>query len=228
MTTTAAALLQRFSVHGCFYRRSLSGVTRELRSHMEIFEASLAWPDVVDAGPDLVAVMMNPGASRPTEPLSADGWARAVPDRTQYQLMKLALYAQSKGLPIRHIRVINLSDLRTPKSSELFAILQTLTDDCHSMFSPRRRSELDRALGGPRVPVLRAWGLAAPLADLARLCVSATSNRRVLGLTDDGLRYRHPLPQRTDLQRTWLSQLGAQLDAWEGRSMLASSSKGAR
>ena len=228
MTTTAAALLQRFSVYGRFYQKSLSGETRELRSHLEIFETNLAWSEIVDAEPDLVAVMMNPGASRPTEPLSADGWARAVPDRTQYQLMKLALHAQSRGMPIHHVRVINLSDLRTPKSSELFTTLQTLKDDRHSMFSSRRQVELDRALGGPDVPLLRAWGLAAPLSNLAQLCLSATSKRRVLGLTDDGLRYRHPLPQRADLQQAWLSQLCGQIDAWQGRANPASSSKGAR
>lgn len=225
MTLTAAALLQRFSVYGHFYQESFGGERRELRSRLEIFEASSAWPGIVDADADLVAIMMNPGASRPSAPLGADGWAPAVPDRTQYQLMKLALYGQSRGLPIRHVRVINLSDIRTPKSGELFTTLQTLADDRHSMFSPRRHLELARALGGPAVPVLRAWGLASQLTELATQCVNLTSNRRVLGLTDDGLRYRHPLPQRADLQQAWLAQACAQLEARGLRSNPVGASK---
>jgi hypothetical protein len=214
MTPTAADLRQRFSVYGRFYNQRFDGSAYELRSHLEIFEPKATWPEVIDADADLVAVMMNPGASRPTAPPDARGWAPAVPDRTQYQLMKLALYARSRGRPIGHIRVINLSDLRTPKSHELFAVMRALTDDRHSLFSSQRRDELDRALGAPGVPVLCAWGLAAPLKMLARSCLTLTKARKVLGLTDNGLQYRHPLPQRADLQQAWLAQLCAQIDAW--------------
>lgn len=211
MSWTAAELLQRFAVYGRFYRASFNGQPFELRSHLEIFEPEIGWPDACAANADLVAVMMNPGASRPTAPLNSDGWAPAIPDRTQYQLMKLALNARGKGVVIRHIRVINLSDLRTPKSAELFAALDRLSNDGHSLFSNRRESELRRALGPGHVPVLRAWGLAAPLEPLAGLCVAATARRKVLGLTDNGLHYRHPLPQRADLQLAWLERVGAQI-----------------
>jgi hypothetical protein len=214
MSATAADLLQRFAVFGRFYRAHLDGRAFELRSHLEMFEPASLWPRPVETDADLVAVMMNPGASRPTAEPDAQGWAPAVPDRTQYQLMKLALHAQSKGIAIRHIRVINLSDLRTPKSAELFDTLSTLSDDSHSVFSPARRNELERALGAPSVPVLRAWGLAAPLKRLAQTCVDLTASRRVLGLTDNGLQYRHPLPQRADFQQAWLVHLCGQIDAW--------------
>ncbi len=214
MTPTADDLRKRFSVHGRFYRRRFDGRAFELRSHLEIFEQKAEWRGVVAADADLVAIMMNPGASRPTSPPDHDGWASAVPDRTQYQLMKLALYASSKGRPIRHIRVINLSDLRTPKSGELFAIMRTLSDDRHSVFSPQRRDELDRALGAPEVPLLLAWGLAEQLRALARSCIALTGRRKVLGLTDNGLQYRHPLPQRADMQQAWLAKIRAQIDAW--------------
>jgi hypothetical protein len=211
MSWAAAELLQRFAVHGRFYRASFNGQLFELRSHLEIFEHDIPWQDACAANADLVAVMMNPGASRPTAPLDSDGWAAAVPDRTQYQLMKLALNARDNGVVIRHIRVINLSDLRTPKSAELFATMDRLSDDGHSLFSKRREAELRKALGPDHVPVLRAWGLAAPLKPLAEICVATTSARRVLGLTDNGLLYRHPLPQRADLQLAWLTQLSAQI-----------------
>jgi hypothetical protein len=126
--------------------------------------------------------------------------------------MKLALHAQQAGWALRHIRVINLSDLRTPKSADLFALLATLAGDRHSIFSPRRADELAHALGPAPVPVLRAWGMAKALQPLARAAVLATGTRRVLGLTDDGLCYRHPLPQRADLQQAWLEAMGRQVE----------------
>ncbi|WP_119355312.1 hypothetical protein [Azohydromonas sediminis] len=209
--SAAAELLARFAVHGRYYDAEFDGRRFALRSHLEIVERGLD-PVAARARPaDLVAVMMNPGSSRPLADLDAEGWAPALPDRTQYQLMRLALRAQAQGWALRHIRVINLSDLRTPKSAELFAALAVLADDRHSIFSPARAEELARALGPAQVPVLRAWGLGRELAPLASKAIAATSSRRVLGLTDREPFYRHPLPQRTDLQLAWLDAMTRQL-----------------
>lgn len=213
MSWTAELLRARFAVHGRFYEADLGGQRWALRSHLEIFDPSLTWPDVARADADLVAVMMNPGASRPLAPPDAGGWAPAVPDRTQYQLMKLALGASASGWPIRHIRVINLSDLRTPKSTVLFEAIDGLADDRHSMFSPSRTAELRQALGSGRAPVLRAWGMAKQLRPLVALALPTLKNEVKLGLTDDGVAFRHPLPQRADLQARWLLEVGAQMDA---------------
>lgn len=211
MTLTAQALLERFEVFGRFYEAELDGRVLPMRSHLEIIErGSYSEPPSARAA-DLVAVMMNPGASRPLTTPDQRGWAPAVPDRTQYQLMKLALHAQSAGWRLRHIRVINLSDLRTPKSAELFKALMTLRDDRHSIFAASRQAELLATLG-PRTPILRAWGLGEALEPWARRAIAGTASGRVLGLTDDGVRYRHPLPQRADLQHQWLAQMGSQVE----------------
>jgi hypothetical protein len=211
---SAEALRERFAVYGRFYEANFGGRMFELRSHLEIFERDLHWPQVVSAPADLVAVMMNPGGSRPLDQTDREGWALTMPDRTQYQLMKLALRAQAMGRSVRHIRVINLSDLRTPKSAELFTTLVALADDRHSMFSPGRSAELYTALGGTRRSrLLRAWGLAKELQPLAECAVAATSDSEVLGLTDNGLGYRHPLPQRADFQKRWLDQMATQIAA---------------
>jgi hypothetical protein len=212
---TARQLLERFAVHGRFYERQVDGETHRLRSHLEIFDhAALAWPVARAAPADLVAVMMNPGGSRPLHEPDVDGWAEAVPDRTQYQLMKLALAASAaRARPIRHIRVINLSDLRTPKSAELFAALGR-TGGWHSLFDPARADELRQALGAPGTPVLRAWGMSRQLNGLAAQAIRALRAHPALGLTEDGLAYRHPLPQRADLQGAWLAQMTAQLEAF--------------
>lgn len=209
--SAAVGLLARFAVHGRYYDAELDGRRFALRSHLEIVERGLD-PVSARARPaDLVAVMMNPGGSRPLAEPDADGWAEALPDRTQYQLMRLALRAQAAGWALRHIRVINLSDLRTPKSAELFATLAVLADDRHSIFSPARADELARALGPSRVPVLRAWGMARDLAPLASRAMAATASHKVLGLTDKEPFYRHPLPQRADLQQAWLDAMARQL-----------------
>ena len=209
--TTAQSLLERFAVFGRYCEAELDGRLWPLRSHLEIIERGVDAATAMQGDADLVAVMMNPGASRPLAELDAQGWAPALPDRTQYQLMKLALEAQSMGWPLRHIRVINLSDLRTPKSAALFEALATLRDDRHSLFSAARRAELERALGATPVPVLRAWGLGRALDGLARCAVVATAPHKVLGLTDNDLHYRHPLPQRADFQREWLERMRGQL-----------------
>lgn len=213
MTLSAEALRERFAVHGRFYEADFGAARFALRSHLEIFERSMSWPQAAGARADLVAVMMNPGGSRALDEPDSNGWALTLPDRTQYQLMKLALRAQASGHPVRHIRVINLSDLRTPKSAELFAALATLRDDDrHSLFSTQRRAELHQALGGERpAPVLRAWGLARQLTGLAGKAVAATNHCRVLGLTHNGLAYRHPLPQRADFQQRWLIDMAEQM-----------------
>jgi hypothetical protein len=210
---SADALRERFAVHGRFYEATLDGRSFALRSHLELFESHLGWRDAVAADADLVAVMMNPGASRPLAEPDAEGWAPAVPDRTQYQLMKLALHAQQRGWALRHIRVLNLSDLRTPKSAALFETLATLADDRHSIFSPRRRGELHKALGAAATPVLRAWGMSPQLKPLVALAIPALGANRVLGLTDNEIQYRHPLPQRADFQLRWLADMCAQVDA---------------
>ena len=211
----AASLRQRFDVHGRYYDCVLGSgdATCRLpaRSHLEIFERSLSPREAIERPADLVAVMMNPGGSRPLSTPDANGWAPALPDRTQYQLMKLALRAQALGLAWRHIRVVNLSDLRAPKSATLFATLAEIDDDRHSLFSAARRAELSLALGSRPGPVLRAWGLAPQLAPLATRAVSLTDEMQVLGLTSTGSGYRHPLPQRADLQAQWLDAVGAQV-----------------
>ncbi len=206
---SASQLLQRFAVWGRFYERRVDGRDHALRSHLEVFEHDLPWEQVRDGVPDLVAVMMNPGGSRPLAAADAQGWAPAVPDRTQYQLMKLALSAQATALPIRHVRVINLSDLRTPKSAQLFEALATI-GGWHSIFDPARGAELEQALGSPQTPVLRAWGLSPHLRPLADAALHALAGRSLLGLSDNGRAFRHPLPQRADLQRDWLDRMAAQ------------------
>ena len=96
--------------------------------------------------------MMNPGSSRPLVEVNNRIHARAIyelpislvptkPDTTQYQVMRLMHFREW-----RHVRVLNLSDLRSPKSTEFIKLFQRLEAasnfDSHSVFSDARTAEL--------------------------------------------------------------------------------------
>jgi hypothetical protein len=192
-------------VWGCYQEVPLEGERWPMRSRLEIFRHGLEPEHAIRGVPDVVAVMMNPGGSRPLCEPDPRGWCVAWPDRTQHQLMRLADRLAVHGVRWDHLRVLNLSDLRTPRSAELMAWLDRLSTDRHSLFSEVRSSERQDALGPATVPVLAAWGLGARLRPWARRALTVLEGRTVLGLTVDRVGYRHPLPQRFDLQQAWLT-----------------------
>jgi len=218
----AEALLQQFAVFGRYYQRRIAGVEESLRDRLEIVPRQWALADMLASAPDLLVIMMNPGASRPLDALwdgahggaDAHGFVAALPDRTQYQIMRLLLVAQQQGRTWRHARILNLSDLRTPKSSIFIDKLNLYkSDDSHSLFSEARQLDCQLALGAGAAPVLCAWGLSPHFVPLAQRALRAVAGRRVLGLSADGVLFRHPLPQRHDLQVQWLAQMVAQVVA---------------
>ena len=215
MRLTASQLLGIFGVYGRFYERRIAGVPEQLRDRLEI--APIEWPlrDVITKEPDLLVIMMNPGASRPLDALWStggdSGFVTTQPDRTQYQIMHLLLEAQKGGLPWQHARVVNLSDLRTPKSTIFLEKLNRYeNDDSHSLFSATRLGERDALFRCWNTPVLCAWGMSPKFGPLATLALAAARGHPLLGLSANGLAYRHPLPQRYDLQLQWLNQVADQ------------------
>jgi len=222
LRATSAQLLARWAVYGHYYRARIGpgpdAPMEDLRDRLEI--APHDWPlaEVDAREPDLLVIMMNPGASRPLQALwdgdGPDGLVPAMPDRTQYQIMRLLLAAQSAGLPWRHARVFTLSDLRTPKSAEMLAKLDFYgPQDIHSLFSFARQPECARWFAFHATPVLCGWGLNPGLADLAARALRAAAGHPLLGLSDDGLRFRHPLPQTQSLQQQWLRAMVEQIGA---------------
>lgn len=214
----ATELLNRFAVYGRFYERTIAGMPEQLRDRLEIAPHGMPLCDVMRRDPDLLVVMMNPGGSRPLNslrvPVAAEGFAAAQPDRTQYQIMRCLLRAQAMGLNWQHARVLNLSDLRTPKSAVFVQKLQDYAqDDRHSVFSQARLAERQALFGRLSIPILLGWGLNAAFVDLAGKALAAAQGHPLLGLSDDGVRYRHPLPQRHDFQVMWLDQMAVQIRA---------------
>lgn len=209
----ASELLTRFQVWGRFYEATIAGVPERLRSHLELFPVDWTPARAIDAPADLVVVMMNPGSSVPLPSMESHrDFVPTRPDNTQYQILRLLLRAQAKGQAWQHARVLNLSDLRTPKSAELFTKLtQYAADNQHSVFSPGRQAELAVALGPANTPVLRAWGLNPALSPWAEKALSVLDKHPGLGVAQGERAYRHPLPQRADFQKAWLDQVTSQI-----------------
>lgn len=220
---SAADLLVEFAVYGHYYQARIGpgpqAPLEALRSRLEIVPRDWALSDVDAREADLLVIMMNPGASKPLGTLwdgdAPAGLVAAQPDRTQYQIMRLLRAAQAMGLGWRHARVFNLSDLRTPKSAEMLAKLGLYgMHDSHSLFSDTRSPERQRWFASLATPVLCAWGMHPGLSDLAARAVRAAAGHPLLGLSADGLRYRHPLPQTQNLQHQWLRAMADQIVAY--------------
>jgi len=213
---SAEVLLEKFAVYGRFYEKMIAGVPEQLRNRLEIAPREMPLGEVVAREPDLLVVMMNPGGSKPLNALWNDteghGFVPAVPDRTQYQIMRLLVAAHAAGLGWSHARILNLSDLRTPKSALFIQKLSLYAQDpSHSIFSKTRTQECSALFAEKLTPVLLGWGLNTNFGPWADLALQAAQGHPLLGLSADSRFYRHPLPQRYDMQVGWLEQIQKQI-----------------
>jgi hypothetical protein len=219
----AGQLKDKFAVFGHFY--SVQVAPRkwiECRSVLEIMEAEHAPAKALsDQKPDAIFIMMNPGSSRPLTDVNNRIRAEAIrqlqmslvptkPDTTQYQVMRLMHYCRW-----RHVRVLNLSDIRCAKSGEFFEQFTSLEDehsfDAHSVFSQRRGDELASKLTRHTdTPVVLAWGLSSALDPLIERCLSRLPEKtKTIGLMKEDMpgRYLHPLPSLQRQKVAWLDQM---------------------
>ena len=221
----ADELKSKFDVFGHFYSVQVAPKrVVECRSVLEIVESDHV-PKMTAAisnrKPDAVFIMMNPGSSRPLTEVDNRIHAEAIhelpislvptkPDTTQYQVMRLMHYCEW-----RHVRVLNLSDLRCSKSGEFFKQFKGLEDDlsfdAHSVFSDQRKSELALKLTKHKaVPVIRAWGVSEALDPLIERCTSKLASAMIVrGLMKDGTtnKYLHPLPSLQRQKLLWVDQM---------------------
>jgi hypothetical protein len=108
-------------VLGHFYNIVVGAQRVRCRSALEIVREELM-PVRIDAAPDAIVVMMNPGSSQPTDSVPEEveltrflltlKLVATKPDTTQYQIMRLMHYCGWD-----HVRVLNLSDLREASSA---------------------------------------------------------------------------------------------------------------
>ena len=232
----AAELKKIFRCYGHFYHLHVKGIEPQLcRSVLEITslprEAVGAGTDPNDlfgnSGasrnlPDAVVIMMNPGSSRPIEdgdtdslltmPLPA-GFQKPLvltqPDNTQYQIMRIMV---SKHW--NHVRVLNISDLRDPKSPSFIAKTKVLTElpggATHSMFCEERTAERETVLRQkPGAPFILGWGQDAGLIPLAKQCLSRIEGGKIITVPagNDPVLTAHPSPMLQSKKEEWLDAI---------------------
>jgi hypothetical protein len=218
-------LKQSYGVFGHFYSVELpSKEVVECRSVLELIAKSHVpndYSDLSQRSPNAVFVMMNPGSSRPLVEVKNRIRANSIhklaislvltkPDTTQYQVMRLMKHCEWK-----HVRVLNLSDLRCSKSAEFFkqfkGLESTHSFDAHSIFCDRREDELALKLTSHRaIPVIRAWGVSPHLDPLIDRCVSTLPRANpVRGLLKEGTidKFLHPLPSLQSQQMEWVHRM---------------------
>lgn len=173
--------------------------------------------------PDVVVIMMNPGSSRPKE----EGHVDAVieyprvgnplekelvltqPDNTQYQIMRVAV---SKGWS--HIRIVNLSDLRDPKSGSFLQRVGGLTGimggHVHSMFCDERAEECRRSLlRKTPTPIVLGWGQDRGLLPLAEQCLQRIEGEPTATVASAVHPFlnAHPSPMMQKKKLEWLETI---------------------
>ena len=228
----AADLKKRFNCYGHFYELALmNGDRARCRSVLEIVDTSIPQDHpsgIPEMAPDVVVVMMNPGSSHPKDAAHVDeiiAYPRdqtllrkdlvlTQPDNTQYQVMRVAVH---QGWS--HIRVLNLSDLRDPKSGSFLQKVDALGGliggHVHSMFCPERSTELGQSLKRRKAtPVLLGWGQDAGLIPLAEQCLKRLAGEPTRTVPSDvhPLLNAHPSPMLQAKKLQWLQRMIEELE----------------
>ncbi len=157
--------------------------------------------------PDIMVVMMNPGSSYPIDGNEANPLPTpTVPDDTQDQIIKVM-----NNNSFEYARVLNLSDLRTPKSKKLYEFLKTEKEnETHSIFSDARKSDFE-SLFMKSVPVIYAWGVNSALSKLAKRAIEKINNPDHVGIRKEEAKYAyyHPLPRSKSKRIEWVEKINA-------------------
>ncbi len=223
----AAELKKRFSCYGHFYEWvTMEGERAKCRSVLEMVDHSIRPDnpsDISEQEPDVVVIMMNPGSSHPKEIYHVDaeieyprpnGSMRkelvlTQPDNTQYQIMRIAV---AQGW--KHIRVLNLSDLRDPKSGSFLQQAEGFSEimggHTHSLFCKERASECSHSLRRKgNTPILLGWGQILGLIPLAEQCMKYLDGEPIRTVPSEvhPLLNAHPSPMLQSKKLLWLDHM---------------------
>ncbi len=223
----AAELKKQFTCYGHFYELQLmNGERARCRSVLEIVDRSIQQEnpsDISEMIPDVVVIMMNPGSSRPKVeghvdeviefPMSGKLTRKPLvltqPDNTQYQVMRVAV---SKGW--NHIRVLNLSDLRDPKSGSFLQKVDMLGGimggHVHSIFCDERSEECAFSLKRKTpTPMVLGWGQDLGLLPLVEQCLEKIEGEPAATVPSavHPLLNAHPSPMLQKKKIQWLETI---------------------
>lgn len=190
----------KFKITGLFYE--LQGY--KFRKYLDIKKVKTTLKT-----PDIMVCLMNPGSS-----IAIDGIdnntieSEAVPDRTQSQIMKVMLNAG-----FNYARVLNLSDIREPKSNEFYKKMVELDSKgiAHSIFDDSREEEFNE-LWVHGIPVIYGFGVSPKLKKLALKAMEVCNVQNPYGVQKEGVvhGYFHPLPYVYSKQQEWVATVSNQ------------------
>ena len=227
-----------FRCWGHFYLLRHRNRQLECRSRLEIVQdaqrRAVSERLLPSSVPDLVFVLLNPGSCRPqsqnatfslgcTAQSTSDFGALspAVPDSTQRQVIDLL-----RTLQLSHARILNLSDLCEPDSTEFFRRVSEL-DQCappppHSLFVKSRMVEQARLLNASLGIAVLGWGVHPMAATMATSCLASLRHCELAtaGIAHSRVRngYYHPLPRSHAARLSWRATLASKLaDVLENR-----------
>ena len=229
----APELKKKFTCYGHFYELvMMSGDRSACRSVLEIVDASIEQENPAGISllePDAVVIMMNPGSSHPKDiyqidreieyPQREDSFRKELvltqPDNTQYQVMRIAV---EQGWS--HIRVLNLSDLRDPKSGSFIQKVESLTEvmggHTHSLFCKERTAECTQALKRKSAtPIILGWGQDLGLLPLVIQCMKRVEGASVCTVSSEvhPLLNAHPSPMLQSKKLEWLDRMLMELES---------------
>jgi hypothetical protein len=156
--------------------------------------------------PDIMVIMMNPGGSKPLNGDEVSGIETlAKPDKTQDQIMSVMLNCN-----FEYARVLNLSDLREPKSSDFIEEIIKMDSQgiTHSIFHKARINDLNK-LWVKNVPVIFGWGVHYKLKPLALKALSFCNFSNPIGIQKPKYpwAFYHPLPRGANKQKEWVEKI---------------------
>lgn len=214
----AADLKKKYFVQGRFYSLTNNNNSAKCRSLLTITDRANS------NHRKLLVVMLNPGSSRPladnyNEPtipikqidkLKQVPLVPAKPDTTQYQIMIVM-----NVLNFSDAQIINLLDIREPKSGILFdnAKIRNIESEA-SIFSDSRQAEL-KTYFTTDTTVILAWGNARTISDIEKIAIKRITSLtdKVFMVCDDDKFIRHPSPQNHNLKLKWLDNIIEQLNS---------------
>jgi hypothetical protein len=192
---------KQYKITGLYYQ--IQGF--KFRKHLDIKNVKSSCKT-----PDLMVIMMNPGGSYPIDGIDNNTIAsEAIPDRTQSQIIQVM---QNAGF--NYARVINLSDIREPKSNLFYNKIAELNTKgiAHSIFDDTRKEDLSQ-LWVNTATVIFGWGVSVKLKPLALKAIAACSASNPYGIlkANTNWAYYHPLPQIYKKQLEWIETISNQI-----------------
>jgi len=190
-----------FNITGYYYENQEHTFRQYLNIHKK---------DSTIKTPDLMVVMMNPGSSKP-EDNNQNGCIEtpAKPDNTQYRIMEVM-----ENCGFEYARVLNLSDIREPKSNVFYPKIKEMEalNISHSIFDNSNKEDLNK-LWIKNVPVIFGWGVNYRLKPLALKAIEFCNVSNPFGHQKSKFpwAYYHPLPPNTHKQKEWVNKITKQL-----------------